>query len=39
VAQWNTNARSFYERLGATADHLWVDYALSETSIRKLADE
>lgn len=39
VAEWNTNARTFYERLGATADHLWVDYALSETSIRKLADE
>ena len=39
VAEWNTNARSFYERLGATADHLWVDYVFSETSIRKLADE
>ena len=39
VAEWNTHACTFYERLGATADHLWVDYALSETSIRKLADE
>jgi ribosomal protein S18 acetylase RimI-like enzyme len=39
VADWNTNARAFYEKLGATADHLWVDYALSETAIRKLARE
>ena len=39
VAEWNTRARAFYERLGAAADHVWVDYALSETALRKLADE
>jgi GNAT superfamily N-acetyltransferase len=39
VADWNTHARAFYERLGATADHVWVDYALSETALRKLADQ
>jgi ribosomal protein S18 acetylase RimI-like enzyme len=38
VADWNTSARAFYEKLGATADHVWVDYALSETALRKLAD-
>jgi GNAT superfamily N-acetyltransferase len=37
VADWNTKARVFYEKLGATADHVWVDYALSETALRKLA--
>ena len=26
------------EKLGATADHVWVDYSLSETALRKLAD-
>ena len=39
VAEWNTTARAFYEKLGATADHVWVDYALSETAIRTLAHE
>jgi ribosomal protein S18 acetylase RimI-like enzyme len=39
VAEWNTRARAFYERLGATADHVWVDYALSESAIRNLADQ
>jgi ribosomal protein S18 acetylase RimI-like enzyme len=39
VAEWNTRARAFYERLGAAADHAWVDYALSENAIRHLADE
>lgn len=39
VAEWNTRARAFYERLGAAPDHVWVDYALSETALRKLADE
>jgi GNAT superfamily N-acetyltransferase len=37
VAEWNTHARAFYERLGATADHVWVDYALSEAALRSLA--
>jgi len=39
VAEWNTRARAFYERLGAAADHVWVDYALNETALRELADE
>jgi ribosomal protein S18 acetylase RimI-like enzyme len=39
VADWNTKARAFYERLGATADHVWVDYALSETAIQTLANQ
>jgi GNAT superfamily N-acetyltransferase len=39
VAEWNTRAREFYERLGATADHVWVDYALSEPALRRLAEQ
>ncbi|MDQ2768550.1 MAG: GNAT family N-acetyltransferase [Gemmatimonadota bacterium] len=39
VAEWNTHARMFYERLGASADHVWVDYALSEAALRKLAGD
>jgi ribosomal protein S18 acetylase RimI-like enzyme len=39
VAEWNTRAQLFYERLGAAADHVWVDYALNETALHKLADE
>ena len=39
VAEWNTHARTFYERLGASADHAWVDYALSEMALRKLAGD
>ena len=39
VADWNTSARKFYERLGGQPDHVWVDYALSETALRKLVDE
>jgi ribosomal protein S18 acetylase RimI-like enzyme len=39
VAEWNTRARLFYERLGAAADHVWVDYALNETALHKLAAE
>lgn len=39
VAEWNTRARAFYERLGAAADRVWIDYNLSEAALRKLADE
>ena len=39
VADWNTRARAFYERLGAKADPVWVDYSLSEAALRKLANE
>jgi GNAT superfamily N-acetyltransferase len=38
VAEWNTRGRAFYERLGATADDTWVDYALSETTLRRLTN-
>ena len=39
VADWNTSARRFYERLGARPDPVWVDYALSESALRELAHE
>ena len=39
VAEWNTQARSFYERLGATADRVWVDNALGETALSTLAED
>jgi ribosomal protein S18 acetylase RimI-like enzyme len=39
VAHWNALARAFYEKLGGAADHGWVDYSLSETALRKLANE
>ncbi|HXT47663.1 MAG TPA: GNAT family N-acetyltransferase [Gemmatimonadaceae bacterium] len=38
VAEWNADARRFYERLGAEAAHEWVEYALSEASLRALAE-
>lgn len=38
VAEWNTSARTFYEKLGARSDPMWVDYSLSESALRKLAD-
>jgi GNAT superfamily N-acetyltransferase len=38
VADWNATARAFYAKLGATAEHVGVDYSLSETALRKLAD-
>ncbi|MEP7067432.1 MAG: GNAT family N-acetyltransferase [Gemmatimonadota bacterium] len=39
VADWNASARKFYERLGATPDPMWVDYGLSESAFRALAEE
>jgi ribosomal protein S18 acetylase RimI-like enzyme len=39
VAEWNADARRFYERLGAAAAHEWVEYALSESSLRALAEQ
>ena len=39
VAEWNTSARQFYERLGASPDLVWVDYALNESALHKLASE
>jgi ribosomal protein S18 acetylase RimI-like enzyme len=39
VAEWNTSAQQFYERLGAQAAREWVKYALSESALRTLAAE
>lgn len=38
VARWNSGAARFYERLGATPDPEWVDYALSREACVALAD-
>ncbi|MEP7345518.1 MAG: GNAT family N-acetyltransferase, partial [Gemmatimonadaceae bacterium] len=37
VASWNTSAATFYTRLGATADPVWVDYALNVEALAALA--
>jgi ribosomal protein S18 acetylase RimI-like enzyme len=37
VAEWNTSAQKFYERLGAQAAREWVKFALSESALRALA--
>ncbi len=37
VARWNADSMRFYERLGATQDHTWVDYALSPGAFAALA--
>ena len=39
VAEWNADAQRFYERLGATANLEWVEFALSEAALRALARE
>jgi ribosomal protein S18 acetylase RimI-like enzyme len=39
VAEWNTSAQKFYERLGAQAAREWVKFALSESALRALAAE
>lgn len=38
VAEWNGAAQRFYERLGAVANREWVEFALSESVMRRLAD-
>ena len=38
VANWNTEGRQFYEKLGAQANPTWIDYALSAAAIQALAD-
>jgi len=38
VAQWNTEAKRFYERLGAQSDPVWVNYGLTLDACRALAD-
>jgi ribosomal protein S18 acetylase RimI-like enzyme len=37
VAEWNTSAQKFYERLGAQPAREWVKFALSESALRALA--
>ncbi len=37
VANWNRDGRRFYERLGATADEVWVDYGVSGAALAALA--
>jgi len=39
VADWNDGGKRFYERLGARADPVWVNYALSADTVRALADD
>jgi GNAT superfamily N-acetyltransferase len=38
VAAWNEAGRRFYERLGAQANPVWVDYSLSGDALLALAD-
>ncbi|GHF43033.1 GNAT superfamily N-acetyltransferase [Deinococcus metalli] len=37
VAEWNTSGRRFYERLGAHANPVWVDYGLDWGALTALA--
>ena len=37
VANWNTGGKRFYERLGAVANPVWVEYGLSGETLAKLA--
>jgi GNAT superfamily N-acetyltransferase len=37
VAAWNEAGRRFYERLGAQANPVWVDYSLGGDALRALA--
>ncbi len=39
VAPWNEDAIRFYERLGARADHEWLNFGLSEAALRALAGD
>ena len=39
VADWNAGGRRFYERLGAVANPVWVEYGLSRDALEKLASE
>lgn len=38
VANWNTAGQRFYERLGAQANPVWVDYGLSGAALKALAE-
>ena len=37
VATWNTRGQRFYERLGAQANPVWIDYSLSGAALAALA--
>lgn len=37
VANWNTGGQRFYERLGAKANPVWIDYSLSGPALVELA--
>jgi drug/metabolite transporter (DMT)-like permease/ribosomal protein S18 acetylase RimI-like enzyme len=37
VAAWNEGGRRFYERLGAQANPVWIDYSLSGDALQALA--
>jgi len=39
VAGWNADGRRFYERLGAVADEVWVDYGVTGAALQALARE
>lgn len=38
VANWNEGGKRFYQRLGAQADPIWVNYSLSVEAVQALAD-
>lgn len=38
VANWNTAGQRFYDRLGAQANPVWVDYGLSGAALKALAE-
>lgn len=38
VANWNTSGQRFYERLGAQANPVWIDYGLSGPALTALAE-
>ena len=37
VASWNADAQRFYERLGAVADPVWIDFSITGDSLNRLA--
>jgi RimJ/RimL family protein N-acetyltransferase len=37
VVSWNAGAQRFYERLGAVADPVWIDFSVSGDSLDQLA--
>jgi ribosomal protein S18 acetylase RimI-like enzyme len=39
VADWNREGKRFYERLGAHADPVWVNYALTPEAVAALAND